>query len=177
MKPDRDMAGKGWLETVWAQAFRDVLVVPPARFLGANLIVGLFSIILLLAGARQPERTNAAFDLLVASTIVTHLGGFFVATAARRLISVVLFVQGLALFAMTSCLVIFSVWLTLHAPTLSNIRYVPGIALSVLTYSAIEIGFFFPATQPRPGFRKLGIALGAIGELALGAALVWRLIN
>ena len=168
---------KGWLETLWEQVFAETLIIPVARFLWANLTLGLFALIVLHAGARMPERTNPVFTALVAIAAVTHLGGCLVAAVVDRARARILFIQGGSLSLATAGLVTMSTWLTLRAPALSNVRYVPGVACMLFIYATLELHFFGPRRVQALGVRKLGIGIGVASELIMAAALAWRLLT
>lgn len=167
----------GWLDMLWNQAFRDELVIAPERFARGNFAIGIFMAIVLYANARHPERTNLLLTALVALSMVAHLSGLPISAAFPRATASVLYFQGLALFATTAALVAMSAWLTFHATTLANVRYLPGIALSLFVYAALEIHFFGPHRLQRLNVRRLGIWLGITAELALAACLVRHLLQ
>ena len=134
-----------WLATVWSQLFRAERLIAPERFLQANLTLGLFAIVVLVAEARHPERSSLLFTALVLSTVVTHVGGAGVVLMVKGTLERTVFVQGVCLFATTACLVTTAVWLTLHAVVLSDVRYLPGIASSLSLQASLEVEFFGPA--------------------------------
>ncbi len=168
---------KGWLETLWEQVFRDERVTPPGWFLRSNLSIGLFASIVLYAGARHPERMNVAFAALVACTVATHVGGALIALAARRAVPTLIFVHGVVLLATTASFVATCLWLTVHATTLSNVRYLPGVALALFVYASLELRFFGPRPIRAMNLRRLGIILGIASELALATTLVRVLLR
>jgi hypothetical protein len=167
----------GWLDALWAQAFRDERVIEPARFLRGNVVIGLFAIIALTAGARDPERMPPVFSALLVLTLLTHLSGIALAAALRRATAAIIFVQGLCLWATTAAAVVLSTYLTLHAARLSNVRYLPGITLALFMYASFEIHFFAPPGLRLPHVRKLSMVGGIVAELAMAAALIWRLVH
>jgi multisubunit Na+/H+ antiporter MnhG subunit len=68
-------------------------------------------------------------------------------------------------------------YLTLHARTLSNVRYVPGIALSLFMYASFELHFFAPRRLRVPHVRRLCMVAGVAAEVMMAAALVYRLME
>ncbi len=164
-----------WFEILWRQVFRRQRVIEPDAFLGANLIVGLFATLVLLVCLRTPERTNWAFTSLVALTSVTHVGGRVLAGFWGRLLAPTLFVQGISLFCAALALVEMSTELSLRAGNLSNVRYLPGIVLSLFIHASLEIHFFGPAAIQAWPVRRVALLLGIAGELVMAAALVWHI--
>ncbi len=164
-----------WFKTIWRQVFRAKRLIEPGAFLDANLTLGLFASLCLLACLRGPERTNWAFTGLVALTSATHVGGRVLAAVWARLLAPTLFVQGISLFCTALALVVMSTELTLHAENLSNVRYLPGIALTFFIHSSFEIHFFGPPQIQAWAVRRVALVLGIVGELVMAAALVWHI--
>jgi hypothetical protein len=170
-----DRAMKNWLQAIWVQVFRKERLIAPERYLDGNFTVGLFAVIVILAGSSHPERTNLLFYLMVGGTAATHLGGFLVAKAVRRLLDTTVVVQASFLFATTVSLVLMNMWLTIHADRVSDVRYVPGLVLSLLTYASLQLEFVGPPSLRRLRVKRLGILLGAASETSMAALFLWRL--
>lgn len=164
-----------WFAILWRQVFRRQRVIEPEAFLDANLNLGLFATLCLLVCLRTPERTNWVFTSLVALTSATHVGGRILAAFWSRLLAPTLFVQGISLSCTALALVVMSIELTLRAGTLSNVRYLPGIVLSLFIHASLEIHFFGPAAIQAWPVRRVALVLGIAGELAMAAALVWHI--
>jgi hypothetical protein len=167
---------KSWLQAIWVQVFRKERLIAPGRYLDGNFAVGLFAVIVILAGSSHPERTNLLFYVLVGGTAATHLGGFVVAKAVRRLLDTTVVVQASFLFATTFGLVLMSISLTIHADSMSDVRYAPGLVLSLLTYASLQLEFVGPLSLRRLGIKRLGILLGAICEASMAGFFFWRLL-
>ena len=161
-----------WLEILWRQAFRTKRVIEPTAFLDANLTLGLFASLALIVCLRTPERSTWLFTALVALTSVTHVGGRVLAGLSAGLRASILFVQGLSLFSTALALVAISTALSLRAENLSNIRYLPGIALSLFIHSSLEVHFFGPSAIRAWPVRRVALILGIAGELVMAAALI-----
>jgi hypothetical protein len=58
-----------WLAAIWSQLFRAERMIGPERFLRANVMLGLFAIVILVAEARHPERSSLLLTVLVLSTV------------------------------------------------------------------------------------------------------------
>jgi hypothetical protein len=168
---------KSWLQSIWLQVFRKDRIIPPERYLEGNLTVGLFSVIVILAGAAHPEQTNILFYVLAAATAATHVGGFIVAKAAPRVLDTTIVVQAICLLAATLNLVVMNLWLTIHVDRLSNVRYLPGVVLLLSTYAGLQLELVGPPRFARLRMKRLGILLGIVSEAATGAVLLWRLVS
>jgi hypothetical protein len=164
-----------WLTALWTQVFRKERVIEPLEFLRANRTLGLFATLVFYVCWTQPERSHPVFTLLVGLTVATHLGGQAVAALAPRLLEPTLFVQGVSLCATGLGLVVMSTLLSLQATTLSNVRYVPGIALMLLIQATLELQFFGPPRMRGWPLRRAGIVVGVAAELTLAGALLQRL--
>lgn len=166
-----------FFQSVWSQVFREKLVLRPEQLLSANLFIGLFSIVILLAGAQHPERTHALLAVTVAITVGTHIGGIPAATLAPARVPLVILVQGVSLFASALTLAATTLWFAYRAERLTDFSYLPGMLVTLLTYAALEIHFFGPERWRRFGVRRLGLLLGLAGEVVLASLLVWRLLR
>ena len=164
-----------WFEILWRQVFRHNRVIEPSAFLDANLTVGLFAILCLFVCLHSPERSHWLFTVLVALTGVTHVGGRVLAGGSERLRTPTLFVQGVSLFFTALALVVMSTALTLRAENLSNVRYLPGIALTLFIHASFEIQFFGPVAIQGWPVRRVALSLGIVGELVMAGALVWHI--
>jgi hypothetical protein len=164
-----------WLAALWRQFFREERVIEPLEFLHANRTLGLFSTLVLYICLSQPERSHPVFTLLVGLTVATHLGGQAVAAFAPRVLEPTLFVQGAALGLSSLGFIVMSTWLSLQSPLLSNVRYVPGIALMLLIQATLELHLFGPAPLRRWPMRRAGLVIGIVGELAMAGGLLQRL--
>jgi hypothetical protein len=171
------MKNQHFIQTIWTQVFRDELVIVPERFLSANVVVGLFSIVVLLADAQHPERASALSTTLFAVTAATHIGGLPAAMLAPERVRLVLLVQGVSLFASALALTGTTLWLAYRAEALTNFHYLPGMVITLLTYAALEIHFFGRESWSRFGVRRAGVLLGLAGEALLASLLVWRLLH
>jgi hypothetical protein len=161
-----------WLEILWRQAFRTKRVIEPSAFLDANLTLGLFASLGLLVCLRTPERGSWLFTILVALTSATHVGGRVLAGLSGGLRASILFVQGVSLFFTALALVVLSSALSLRAESLTNVRYLPGLALSLFLHSSLEIQFFGPSAVRAWPVRRVALVVGVAGELIMAAALI-----
>lgn len=161
-----------WFELLWRQVFRKQRIIEPSAFLDANWILGLFASLGVYVCLRSPERSNWVFTGLIALTSATHLGGRMLAGSASRLLARILFVQGLSLFCTALALVVMSTELTWRASHLSNVRYFPGLALSLFIHASLELDFFAPLAIRAWPVRRVALLLGIAGELVMAAALV-----
>lgn len=165
------------LELLWRQFFREEQVLESRAFLEANLTLGLFGVVMLVAMVCDVERTSLLLTALSAVTVAAHLGGPLVVKARPRALAVTLFIQGSTLLCLTLGLVLTSTWLAARATTLSNVRWLPGLFLMLFLYSSFEIQFFGPGFVRRLPVRRLALVLGIASELSLSAALVWHLLK
>jgi hypothetical protein len=168
---------QGFVQSIWKQVFRDELVLGTDRFLSSNFFIGLFSIVVLLASAEHPERSNALLIVAITITVATHVAGWPATTLAPERAKLVLLVQGLSLFTSALVLTGTALWLAYAAERLTSFRYLPGMMITLFTYAALEIHFFGPERWRRLGVRRLGVLIGLTGELALAGLLLWRLLR
>jgi hypothetical protein len=170
----------GLAEAFWAEAFRSAPKIGPHRYLQGNLVIGLFMGVVLIAGTHRPERTNWAFFFLVGATIATALVGWITATVSARVrveAPRIVFIQAATLAVTVAFLATTTILFAFTAPALVNFRYVPGVALSLLTYASIQVEFFGPPAVRRLRPRRIGIATGIVVEVVLAGALVFRLVG
>jgi hypothetical protein len=164
-----------WLATLWTQFFRDERVIEVPELLRANRTLGLFASLVFYVCLSQPERSTPLFTALVGLTLLTHLGGEIVVAFVPQALTHVLSAQGLTLAVASLGLVAMSTSLSLSATELSNVRYVPGIALMLLIQASLELHLFGPGWAQRLPLRRVGLVLGLAGELIMAGALLQRL--
>jgi hypothetical protein len=165
-----------WLQAIWVQVFRKEMLIAPNRYLDGNLTIGLLAVIVILAGSAHPERTNLLFYVLFSGTAATHIGGFIVARSVPKVLDTTVSVQASFLLATTFYLVVMNLWLVIHADRLNDVRYVPGLVLSLLTYASLQLEFVGPPRLRGLRVRRLGILVGGASEVAMAGVLLWRLV-
>ncbi|HET9954418.1 MAG TPA: hypothetical protein VFQ61_07935 [Polyangiaceae bacterium] len=166
-----------WLSTLWAQYFRREQTISCDAFLSANLVLGCFFSIVLFVALKSLDLSSAITAVLVAAMVPVHLAGLPLSKARPARTRSILLVQGLTLGAAVIAMVIATSVEIAREPVLRNIRYLPGLSVSLLTYAGLEVEFGLNGQASVRSWRRVGLGLGMGGEILLLSCIIGHFVR
>lgn len=166
---------RNWLQTIWAQLYNDNSVVQPTEYLHGNLTVGLFFIIVLIAGTGGTSGLNAIPSYIVGIGAAVLICGYPLAALAPRMQASIVFAQAVLLIVGLAALVLPLMAAATARTPLVSFRYLPGLTLCLFVYASMQVEFMGPRSWRVVRPRRIGVALGIASELAMAACLLSRL--